>query len=120
MESMSDPEPVDLSLLDPAREPERWARILAQTGMRVDAVLQERGQPADVLTVMAGWARPVLAAAAAVLLLLGTALVSGGNELRQPRVSEARGLAALSAGYADGRLPTGAELSAALGGKRYR
>jgi hypothetical protein len=117
---MSDPRPLDLSPLDPARDPERWLRILEQTRVRVDAVLREREQPADVLTVMAAWARPVLAAAAALLLLLGAALVSGDNDQFRPEMSEARRLAALSAGFADGHLPTGAELSAALGGRRER
>ena len=116
---MSETPPVDLSPLDPARDPERWASIVRQTRTRIDAVLRERGRQTDVLTIVAGWARPVLAAAAAVLLLLGASFAARSG-MPAPRASGARSLAALSAGYADGHVPTGAELAAALGGRRTR
>ena len=116
---MTETPPVDLSPLDPARDPERWAWIVQQTRTRIDAVLCERERQTDVLTIVAGWARPVLAAAAAALLLLGASFAAR-SRTPAPHASEAWSLAALSAGYADGHVPTGAELAAALGGRRTR
>jgi hypothetical protein len=116
---MSEAPPVDLSPLDPARDPDRWASIVEQTRTRIDAVYLERERQTDVLTIVAGWARPVLAAAAAVLLLLA-ATFAARSGTPAPHASGARSLAALSAGYADGHVPTGAELAAALGGRRTR
>ena len=116
---MSEAPPVDLSPLDPARDPGRWALIVQQTRTRIDAVFLERKRQTDVLTIVAGWARPVLAAAAVVLLLLA-ATFAAWSGTPAPRASGARNLAALSAGYADGHVPTGAELAAALGGRRTR
>jgi hypothetical protein len=116
---MSEAPPVDLSPLDPARDPDRWALIVQQTRTRVDAVFLERERQTDVLTIVAGWARPVLATAAAALLLLG-ASVAARSRTPPPHASGARSLAALSAGYADGHVPTGAELAAALGARGTR
>jgi hypothetical protein len=116
---MNDPRPVDLSPLDPARDPAHWTALLEGTRARVDAVLAER-ERRDVLAVVGGWARPILAAAAVLLALLGAALAS--DRMEPPRIyaSDVERLAALSAGLAEGHIATGAELSAALGARRFR
>jgi hypothetical protein len=109
---MNEPEPIDLSPLDPEVDAQRWSLIVESTRLRVAAVLH--GRQADPLAVLSGWARPILAAAAAVLLLLGAATVAFGDPDR-PAVSEARRLAYLTeSSVLRGRGPTGAELLAAI------
>jgi hypothetical protein len=55
-----DQEGVDLSTLDPRTEPVRWEAMVASVLARAaPAALRERG----LLAVLAGWARPTLAAA---------------------------------------------------------
>jgi len=108
-------DPIDLSELDPARQPERWAARMESTRLAVAAVL--RGRRADPLEIVAGWARPILAAAAAVVVLLRAASGVLGPH-RPARVDEARRLAVLTeAAVTGGHLPTGAELRAALDGR---
>jgi hypothetical protein len=112
---MNDPDRIDLSPLDPARDPARWEQLLAATRLRVDAVLAARPVPIDLLTVVAGWTRPILAAAALALTLLSAALAAAGRSVGRPGpTSQAERLAALSVGFADGHAPTGADLARAL------
>jgi hypothetical protein len=112
---MIDPERVDLSPLDPARDPEHWARIVEATRLRVEQVLSARADRIGVLAVLGSWARPILAAAAVALLALGAALASARSPAPHvARTSDVARLAALSAGMADGHRPTGAELAAAV------
>lgn len=108
---MTDPDPVDLSPLDPARDPERWADVVAATRLRVEAALAPA--PADLL---AGWLRPLLAAAAVLVALLGSArLLVGSRSATLAHASEARRLAALSdESLAHGLRPSGAQLLVAL------
>lgn len=110
----NDPESVDLSALDPARRPELWAGRMEATRRAVAAVLLERSRPPGPLEVLTGWARPILAAAAVLLLLLGaTAALLGTPAV--PRPSEARRLALLSeSAVIAGRAATGAEIRTAL------
>jgi len=105
-------EPVDLSALDPARRPE-WAARVEATRLAVAAVVEGRTASQGPLEVLGGWARPILAAAAVLLILLGgaDALLQGAGGSTRDRVGEARRLALLSeASLAHGRVPTGAEL----------
>ncbi|HEX9939064.1 MAG TPA: hypothetical protein VGB15_18120 [Longimicrobium sp.] len=102
---------VDLSALDPARDADRWRALMGATLARVDDVLLHRRQ--DPLALIAGWRRPLLAAAAAALLVLVPAEVA--LERREPRVKTVRGLVAVSTAWAhEGRAPTGAELLQAM------
>jgi hypothetical protein len=111
---MDDPEPIDLSPLDPERDRERWDLLVDTTRLRVAAVLSERAREPDSVSVLSAWARPILAAAAAVLLLLGGAVaVLGGHAPADP--ADARRLALLTeSSVVHGRAPTGAELMAAV------
>ena len=114
---MNEPERVDLSPLDPARDPERWSLLVEATRARVDAILLERDRRLDPLAILAGWARPILAAAAVAMLLLGAAhtKLESRRTAATAAVSEARRLAVLTdASVSRGRAPTGAQLLAAL------
>jgi hypothetical protein len=109
-------EPVDLSSLDPARRPE-WARHVEATRRRLTAVLERRAAAEGPLDIVGGWARPILAAAAVLLALLGgaDALLHESGSAAQARLGEARRLGLLSeASLAHGRMPTGAELRGIL------
>jgi hypothetical protein len=106
-------DPVDLSALDPERDPARWSALLDATRRRVGAVLLERSREPDVFELMGEWSRPILAAAAALLLLLGGAGAMLGRA--EPRATDAVRLARLSeTALLEGRAPTGAQLVATL------
>ena len=111
---MNDPEAIDLSPLDPRRDPNRWSLLVEATRLRVAAAMLQRSRERDPLAIVSGWARPILAAAAVVLVLLGAV----GAALRGPVApsgSAPRRLALLAeASVVEGRSPTGAELVAAL------
>lgn len=111
---MDEPGPIDLSPLDPERDPGRWDLLVAATSLRVAAVLAERGREPDSLSVLSHWARPILAAAAVLVLLLGGAAAAlGGRTAVGP--SHARRLALLTeSSVIHSRAPTGAELMAAV------
>ena len=102
---------LDLSALDPARHPDRWRAVVGATLARVDEALLHRRQ--DPLALIAGWRRPLLAAAAAaVLVLVPAELVL---KRREARVKPVRGLVEVSTAWAhEGRAPTGAELLRAM------
>ncbi len=111
---MNDPEPVDLSPLDPERDPRHWSMLVEATRLRVGTALLQRSRESDPLAFVSGWARPILAAAAVVLLLLGAAGAALGGAAAPP-LSGPRRLALLSeVSVVEGRAPTGAQLRAAL------
>jgi hypothetical protein len=108
---MDDDRRLDLSALDPARDELRWRGVVAATRARVDAVVLHRRQ--DPLALIAGWQRPLLAAAAAAVVLLVPVEVA--LERRETRVETVRGLVSASTAWAGaGRTPSGAELLQAL------
>jgi len=110
---MNEPEPVDLSLLDPERDPHRWAVLMNATRLRVAEAVLRRSREVDPLVLVSHWARPILAAAAVILLLLGAATVFGrpGSQV----TSQARRLAYLAeSSTLRGQAPTGAEVMAAI------
>ena len=111
---MHEPEGVDLSPLDPERDPERWRRAVQATRFRVAAVLRERERRMDPLDVLGGWTRPILAAAAALVVLLGAAEAALGSA-RADGAADARRLARLTEhAVLHGRAPSGAEILAAI------
>jgi hypothetical protein len=115
---MMDDERVNLSALDPARDPGRWRAVMEATMTRVDGVLLNRVRP-DPLALIAGWRRPLLAMAAGTVLLLVPVEVA--LERRETRQEPLRGLVDVSNAWAqEGRAPTGAELLRAIrtGGRR--
>lgn len=113
---MSDVERVDLSPLDPERDPERWARLVAATRLRLEAVLDRMAAAPGPLELVGLWLRPILVAAALLAVLLGGArLALNGRSAALADASEARRLAALSdESLGRGVRPTGAQLLVAL------
>jgi hypothetical protein len=102
---------LDLSALDPARDPGHWRTVFDATLARVDDALLHRRQ--DPLALIAGWRRPLLAVAAAALLMLVPVEVA--LERRETRAETVRGLVAVSTAWAqEGRAPTGEELLRAM------
>jgi hypothetical protein len=86
---------------------------MAATRLRVSEAVRRRSREADPLAVVTQWARPILAAAATILLLLGAATVFGVPGMRE--MSQARRLAYLTqSSVLRGQTPTGAELMAAM------
>jgi hypothetical protein len=109
---MNEPEPVDLSPLDPQADAERWSQLVDATRLRVAAVLRDR--ELDPFALVNGWSCPILAAAAALLLLLSAADAALGGS-RTIRPSEARRLAYLAeSSVLHGHAATGAEVMGAI------
>ena len=109
-------EPLDLSILDPAHRPEWMARVEA-TRRAVAVIVGSRAIRQGPLEIVSCWARPILAAAAVLLAMLGgaEALLRGSPFSAPARLGEARRLALLSeASVAHGRAPTGAQLRGIL------
>ena len=105
-------EPVDLSALDPARRPE-WAERVEATRRAVASVMRDRARPEGPLDVLGGWPRPILAAAAVLLAILGgaDALLQRTVTPATARLGEARRLGLLSeVSVSRGRVPSGAAL----------
>jgi hypothetical protein len=105
---------VDLTALDPMREPARWAALLERTLGRLDAVLEERMRRDDPLLLIATWRKPLLAVAAAVILALIPMELA--LERRDTRAERVERLVALSHWLVATQWPTGADFRRALGG----
>lgn len=105
---------VDLSPLDPEREPEHWQSIVSATMLRVNATLQARGAASeDALITIAGWSRQLLIAAAAGLAILVPVEIA--LEVRESRAEAAQRLAAVSIAWVEGQTtPRGSEILRAL------
>lgn len=72
---------IDLSPLDPAHDPARWDRRVRSIMAHAAPELARRAAAQrSVLTVLAGWARPALAAAL-ILVALSGAVVGFANRL---------------------------------------
>lgn len=70
---------IDLSALDPASDPARLDRMAAAIRARAARALAERRATPTVATELAAWTRAVLPAAAAIALLVTTALLSSSG-----------------------------------------
>jgi hypothetical protein len=117
---MTDFDPIDLSPLDPGRDPARWAKLTDAVRVRMEAAMLQRQRESDPLAVLSVWARPILAAAAVVLVLLGSAAVRLGSP-GVSRASEARRLAYLAeSSVVHGRTPTGAQVMKVVIGRGAR
>ncbi len=96
-------DPIDFSALAPGA---RWDAGVQRTMRRVEAVLRER---ADPFAFIAEWRRPVLAAAAAIVMVLVP--VEWMLERRETGAERVRSLVQLSGAAMRGEsAPTGAEL----------
>ena len=106
-------ERLDLSALDPEREPARWRALLAGTLARIDAALEERARRDDPLQLIAGWRRPLLATAAALVVMLIP--MEFAVKLRKRQAERVERLVALSHWSPEAQRPTGADFRRALG-----
>lgn len=95
-------DPIDFSALAPGA---RWDAGVRRTMRRVEAVLVERDDP---FALIARWRRPLLAAAAAVVLLLVP--VEWVLERRETGAEQVESLVQLTAEAFHGDPATGAEL----------
>ena len=68
---------IDLSALDPAQDTERWHQLVESIAVRAFA---RRKQRLTVGYQLMSWARPVLAAAAALTIVFGTKALLIHNE----------------------------------------
>ena len=98
---MNEHDRLDLSALDPMRDPDRWARIVAATTVRAEAAVARRGE--DLFATIASWRRPLLLAAAVAVLVLVPIEVA--LEAREPRAEQVQRLVALSAGLHESDAP---------------
>ncbi len=111
-------EPIDLSPLHPARDPARWEAMVANITVRA---LAESAPARSPLAFLVGWARPTLAAAAAVaavsLGVLATARGDAGSATAVRSVAEALNLPDPVADWiVEERSPSDADLIHALEG----
>jgi hypothetical protein len=108
---MNEHDRLDLSALDPLREPAHWRAVVEATLTRVDVVLARR--PPDPLSLIASWTRPLLVATAVALALLVP--VELALEMREARAEQVQRLVELSAHWRDGEPPpSGSEFLRAL------
>jgi hypothetical protein len=63
---MNDPEKIDFAALDPSRDPRRWEQLVGDVARRG----LEARRAASVTRQLVAWARPALAAAALVALVV--------------------------------------------------
>src|SRR5687768_11858991 len=110
---MNEHDPLDLSPLDPGRDPARWQRVVDATLLRVNAVLEARERAQDPLTLIASWRRPVLVAAAVTLaIVIPVELVL---EVREARAEQVEALVTLSTEVVRAETPpSGADFLRAL------
>ena len=109
---MTDHDALDLSALAP--ESRRWQSVVDGTAAGIDAALRARAERAqDPIGLIASWRRPLLAGAAALVVLLTAAEFA--LEAREGREAAAQRLAARSAAWAAGeRAPSAGEILRAL------
>jgi hypothetical protein len=107
---MIDDEKLDLSALDPARDPRHWQAVIGETLRRVDVVLAKRSmREIDAFDLIASWRRSLVAAAALVLAVLIPAEIA--LEIRESRAEAIHRLAVLSASSAQRhQAPTAVEI----------
>jgi predicted NBD/HSP70 family sugar kinase len=103
---------IDLSALDPQRDEARWDAFVEATLRRVDPVLAARRED-DPLGVIARWTRPVLAAAAIIVLMLVPAEMA--LDARERHTEQVRRLVVLSVEVFGGAAPSGDAFVQALG-----
>ena len=89
---------LDLSPLDPASDPERWARFVDRVAADAARGVATRAPAARASTGIAAelarWARPSLAAAAVLVMAAAASLAGGARQRPAPR--PALGVALLS------------------------
>jgi hypothetical protein len=112
----------EIQLLDPARDPERWERMVRDVLRAAAPELQRRAiaTPDGLLSLLSAWLRPALSAAAALALAAASVLaLTGGRGEPQPPpgIAESLGYPGPVARWVeDGQLPSVEELLVSLEG----
>lgn len=108
-----DDDPIDLSLLDPSRDQERWSQLVASVAARAVAAHRRRF---TVSYQVRAWARPVLglAAAAALASWIG-AMMAPARDTRTAR-SDGEPAYVLAGWASDNESPPPASIIEVLGG----
>jgi hypothetical protein len=109
-------ERVDLSALDPSRDPERWDRMVRSVAARAVAARRRRN---SVRGQLVAWTRPVLAAAASLALASWAgALASGRGRHEAPPPEQREEPAFVVAQWAaSGQVPSTSRILEVLGGR---
>ena len=112
-----EPQRVDLSPLDPSRDQVGYERLIRRILAAAEPELARRAGQASPIALVAGWARPTLAAAAIIAVVALGALKT--SERGQPRPTESMvetlGVPAPAADWLeDGREPTASDLVLAM------
>ena len=110
---MTDHDPLDLSALAPDHR--RWQSVVEGTASGIESVLRARAERGhDPFGLIASWRRPLLAGAAALVLLVTAAELA--LEAREGRDAAAQRLAARSAAWATSeQAPSATEILRVLG-----
>lgn len=111
------PERVDLSPLDVTVDQLRYERLVRRIMEAADPELARRAQQASPLALVAGWARPTLAAAAVITAIALGALAAIERNGVEPAssIADALGVPTPAAEWLeDGREPTASDLVLAL------
>ena len=77
---MSEDEKIDFGALDPSRDAQRWERMLSSV---IDRVHKKR-RPRSISLQLVSWARPTLAIAASLALVVWVGALVGRSPRTQP------------------------------------
>lgn len=111
---MTEEDKVDLSPLDPARDPARWDTLVRGVASRALAAHRARNTLAFQI---AAWGRPALAAAAALAIVSwALAWSSDSGEMRTSADTTQPAAYQLAGWAATGKLPETPQMMSALGG----
>ncbi|HSH45207.1 MAG TPA: hypothetical protein VK966_05100 [Longimicrobiales bacterium] len=116
-----EPERMDLSALDPTRDQLRYERMVRRIVDAAEPELRRRAMATTPLGMVAGWARPTMAAAAIITILAGGAIFATERSTPEPLVdaTEALGLPAPASDWLiENREPTEEDLVLAMEARR--
>jgi hypothetical protein len=116
-----DDERIDLSALDPARDGKRWDEMVDSVAARALAARRRStggASPGPVALQLVAWARPALALAAALALVVWAAALAAGGAARAsaPGTTRTEPAFALSAWAMQDELPSTEDVLETLGG----
>jgi hypothetical protein len=118
-----EPDRVDLSALDPRRDELGYERLVRRILTAAGPELERRARAAGPLALVAGWAKPTLAAAAVIAAVAVAAIAATdrgvGTTAEPATMVEALGVPAPAADWLeDGRGPTRSDLVVAMESRR--
>ena len=109
---------IDLSALATSADQDRWNAVVERTLERVSAVLAQPRAPVDPLFLIAGWIRPIVAAAAVLIaILIPTEIALESREETRERVER---LVQLTSRLSGDRALGATEFVRALGERSHR